>query len=68
MGKQQNRRRGNKQRGNPLNRVSAGIQQGTNELVVKEEQLLPVITKVSQLEYMLQVILIPFFFFFFTCS
>ncbi|ORZ14795.1 armadillo-type protein [Absidia repens] len=47
MGKQQNRRRGNKQRGNPLNRVSAGIQQGTSELVVKEEQVLPVIAKLT---------------------
>ncbi|CAO3598218.1 unnamed protein product [Absidia cylindrospora] len=46
MGKQQ-RRRGNSKRDNPLSRVSAGIQQGTNELVVKEEQVLPVINKLT---------------------
>ncbi|KAI8336346.1 armadillo-type protein [Chlamydoabsidia padenii] len=47
MGKQHTRRRGNKQRGNPLSRVSAGIQQGTSDLVVKEEQVLPVISKLN---------------------
>lgn len=48
MGKQHSRRRGNKGKTNPLSRVSAGIQQGTSELVVKEEQVLPVIAKVRR--------------------
>jgi hypothetical protein len=48
MGKQHSRRRGNKEKANPLSRVSAGIQQGASELVVKEEQVLPVIAKVRR--------------------